>query len=68
MSYDYARERDEASLEEDWHNDMREMELEDARYDEVENGPCVGPYRCVDRMCGALDCSNCYPGGCDDSE
>lgn len=34
-------------------------QLEELRDEFEERKP--KPYRCVDRMCGALDCANCFP-------
>lgn len=68
---DYAQERYEArDLDHD--DDLRyelEQEALEAESDDLHNGPAgVSPYRCTDRMCGATDCSNCYPGGHDADE
>ena len=45
---------------------------EDYRYDAIEAAESFrsnrGGYRCSDRMCGATDCSHCYPGGCGEEE
>lgn len=67
--YNEGAERYEASLltDEEWDRDYDEAQaVFEAEADDLQNGPAgVSPYRCTDRMCGALDCSNCYPGGCE---
>jgi len=35
-------------------------QLEEIRDDEFEERKPKS-YRCLDRLCGALDCTNCYP-------
>lgn len=62
MSWDVS-ERAEDVL--DLGLDDRSEALE-AERDDLLNGPCVSPYRCTDRMCGALDCLNCYPQTADE--
>lgn len=58
MSYDYAREIDEAM------NDYDAM-LDDT---EIDEPPRRRRYSCSDRMCGALDCANCHPGQHEEEE
>lgn len=60
MSYDFARERYEASLLDDF-----EPEIDPADVDD-EPSPYRSPYRCVRGDCGALDCSRCHPGNAPD--
>jgi hypothetical protein len=64
MSYDYARERDEAML--DCERDFPPYE-EQEEDEQMPSGPSM-LYRCTDRMCGALDCPNCHPEGCQECE
>lgn len=59
MSYDYARERDDAR---DDHDDD-EVTAFDLRDEGDAPERYHSPYRCTDRTCGALDCSNCHPEG-----
>lgn len=57
--FNEGREAYEASLHDDFDD-----HLDPSDYDDDE--PAVAPYRCGDRMCGALDCANCHPEGCDE--
>lgn len=55
MSYDFAREIDEAMLASDPDS-----------YGCGEETRCRPRYACTDRMCGALDCQTCHPGNHDE--
>lgn len=56
---DYSREAHEASF-----YDRGDYEPDDVDLDEdCEKRQSL--YRCVDRMCGATDCSNCNPASCE---
>lgn len=67
---DYAREIAEArdfDLDDDIRYELEQDALE-AESDDLHNQPSgYSPYRCTDRMCGALDCSNCHPEGFDEA-
>lgn len=64
MAYDFAQERHEASLADEI-DDLRYEAEQDARDDEDRYERRQSLYRCTDRMCGALDCSRCYPASFD---
>lgn len=60
MPYNYAREIDDAR---DRDHDDDEVTAFDLRDEGNSPSRYRSPYRCTDRMCGALDCSNCHPEG-----
>lgn len=61
---DDSRERHEASL----YDDGDDERLDPRDFQDEEPPRYRTPYRCVRGDCGALDCSRCHPGSCDDGE
>lgn len=61
---DDSRERYEASL----YDDGDDERLDPADFQDEEPPRYRTPYRCVRGDCGALDCSRCHPGSCNEEE
>lgn len=61
MSYNEGRERYEAR--DDYDNDSDGWDIQDELAADPEDQTSTpSKYRCLDAMCGALDCSRCHPG------